>query len=102
MFREEKAIAVGWKELPVDPSKVSDEQLLAALKETYRCSDKKAMVAANQIKEFVDLKQDNMVLICRGYPPNQQKDVHIHGVARVAHFVTSHGGGAIGGSGTTL
>lgn len=83
MFLEENAIAIGWKELPVDPSKVSDPQLLAALKNEFGGPDRSTKAAASQIRRFISLKEDDIVLICRGYAPNQRKDVHIHGIARV-------------------
>lgn len=83
MFLAESVIAVGWSDLPIDPSKVSDARLRAALKETYDYSDKEANVAAIQIRKFVGLKAGDIVLLCRGYTSMQEKDVHIHGVARV-------------------
>lgn len=30
------------------------------------------------------MKEDDLVLICRGYPPNSSVPVHIYGVARIA------------------
>jgi HKD family nuclease len=84
MFQAENVIAVGWTKLPVDPSKVSDEQLRAAIKHTEKVSDQKANVAAGQIRKFEHLQSGDIVVICRGYSSNQAKDVHIFGVARVA------------------
>jgi HKD family nuclease len=84
MFLAESVIAVGWSDLPLNPSKVSDAQLRAALKETYTdYSDREANVASIQIRKFVGLKVGDIVLLCRGYTSMQGKDVHIHGVARV-------------------
>jgi hypothetical protein len=82
-FLAEGAVAVGWSSLPLDPSKVSNVQLRVALKKKYDYSDREAKVAANQIGKFVGLKTGDRVLLCRGYAPVQEKDVHIHGVARV-------------------
>lgn len=84
MFQAENVVAVGWEALPIDPSKVSDAQLRAAIKETYPDDpDKSVDIAAKSIRKFVDLEIDDIVLICRGYTSNQKRDVHIHGVARV-------------------
>ena len=85
MFLAESVIAIGWESLPLDPSKVSELQLQAALTETYPdYSRKAAQVAASNIRRFVGLKVNDIILLCRGYTSNQTKDVHIHGVARVS------------------
>jgi hypothetical protein len=84
MFLAESVVAVGWSSLPLDPSKASAVRLLAALKGEYGFSNGKAKMAARQIEKFVSLKTGDMVLLCRGYTSVQAKDVHIHGVARVA------------------
>ena len=84
MFLAENVVAVGWEALPIDPSKVSDPQLRAAIKETYpKDPDMSVDIAAKSIRKFVDIEIDDIVLICRGYTSNQKKDVHIHGIARV-------------------
>src|SRR4029077_16073322 len=75
--------AIGWNEISLDPSKVSDAQLRVAHKETFESSDNGANRATVQFRNFGDLKRDDIVLICRGYNSTQKKDVHIHGVARV-------------------
>ena len=55
-----------WKQrgLLLDPSKVSDVKLHAALKKKYEYSDREAKIAANQIGKFVGLKMGDMVLLC--------------------------------------
>lgn len=84
MFLAENVVAVGWEALPIDPSKVSDAQLRAAIRETYPDDpDMSVDIAAKSIRKFVDLEIDDIVLICRGYTPNQKKTVHIYGIARV-------------------
>src|SRR4029077_15943180 len=77
MFLEESVIAIGWNEISLDPSKVSDAQLRVAHKETFASSDNEANQSTVQIRNFVDLKRDDIVLICRGYNSTQKKDVHI-------------------------
>jgi hypothetical protein len=74
-------IAVGWSDIPVNPAKVSDAQLQSAIYKTY--GDEDAAGGAKKIRKFVDLQIDDIVLICRGYNSTQQKDVHIHGFAKV-------------------
>lgn len=81
MFLAENVIAIGWAKLDVDPSKVSDVQLRNAIRNTYPDEDAKRV--ATKIKKFVDLKVDDIILLCRGYASEQKKDVHIHGLARV-------------------
>lgn len=84
MFLAENVIAVGWEALPIDPSKVSEARLRAAIKETYPDDrDMSVDTAARTIRKFVDLQIDDIVLICRGYTSTQWKPVHIYGVARV-------------------
>lgn len=80
-FLAESVIAVGWRELQVDPSKVSDAQLRSAITATY--PEEAAAIAATTIRRFVQLREGDIVLLCRGYAPVQERDVHIHGVARV-------------------
>lgn len=84
MFLAESVIAVGWADLPVDPSKVSGEQLRTAIKQTYQNDAKKSVdIAAITIEKFMGLEIDDIVLLCRGYNSIQKKDIHIHGLARV-------------------
>jgi hypothetical protein len=72
---------VGWEAIDVDPSKVTNEELRAALK---AISDKDANGSAAKIRKFVDLEIDDIVLVCCGYSANQKrKEVHIYGIARV-------------------
>jgi HKD family nuclease len=77
----ENVIAIGWSGIKVDPSKVSYPRLRAAIEETYK--DEDANGAANKIKKFVELGIGDVILLCRGYNATQEKDVHIHGFARV-------------------
>lgn len=83
MFLADGVIAVGWSGLPLNPAKVSDVELRGALVKTYTYSERQAQVAATQIRKFVGVKPGDIILLCRGYTSNQDKDVHIHGVARV-------------------
>lgn len=83
MFQAENVLAIGWEDIPVDPSNVSDAELRAALKKTYDYTDKQASVATNNIRKFVGMKTGDIVLVCRGYSSTQKTDVYIHGLARV-------------------
>ena len=80
-FLAESVIAVGWADIPVDPSKVDDDKLRAAIAKTYPDDDVSG--AAKKIRRFVDLKGGDIVVLCRGYAANQSKNVHIYGLARV-------------------
>ena len=80
-FLAESVIAIGWTDIPVDPAKVSDSELRAAIEATYPNTDTSG--AATKIRKFTDMKVGDIVLLCRGYASTQTKDVHIHGLARV-------------------
>ena len=84
MFKAEHAVAIGWSELPLDPSKASVEELRAAMRKTYPdYSERQVEIDSASIRKFVGLKERDIALICRGYTSKQEKDVHIHGVARI-------------------
>ena len=80
-FVADSAVAVGWSDIPIDPSQVSDEKLRGAIRKTYPDDDVPG--AAAKIRKFVEMKEGDIVLVCRGYSPQQTTDVHIHGLARV-------------------
>ena len=79
-FLAESVVAIGWSEIGVDPSKLSDVELRAAINKAYEGWESRA---ASKIKKFVEMKVGDIVLLCRGYAPVQEKPVHIHGLARV-------------------
>jgi putative zinc finger/helix-turn-helix YgiT family protein len=86
-FLNEGVIAVGWSRIEVDPSQVSDAQLIAAIarlypKDQYPDKEDPARIA-RKIRTFVDLAIGDLVLICKGYPGNGNAPVHIYGFARV-------------------
>jgi HKD family nuclease len=80
-FESGNCIAIGWEGLKVDPSKRSDNQLLDALKESH--PDGSPKQALKTIRRFIAMKEGDIALICHGYASNQQKPVHIYGLARV-------------------
>lgn len=83
-FLEEDVIAIGWKELSIDPAEVSHQELISALKSVWDYTARQCSIAANTIREFThDVRPGDMVVISGGYPPNSEKDVYIYGVARV-------------------
>ena len=84
MFQKDKVIAIGWEAIPIDSSKILDKkQLRDLISGTYPSYTKNRVdAAADSIKKFIDLKEDDIVLICHGYNLTQKK-VHIHGFARV-------------------
>jgi HKD family nuclease len=81
-FLANSVIAIGWPDINVNPEGASKEELQEAVKTAYR-AEGDPPGAAVKIKKFVDLKRGDIVLICRGYPPNSSKPVHIRGFARV-------------------
>ena len=80
-FLEESVLAIGWSGIPVDPSVVSDEKLASALKDMY--PNDSVGFSIKKIREFVSLKKDHIVVICRGYSAPNNHPVFIHGLARV-------------------
>ena len=81
-FVSEDVIAVGWEDIDVDPSSATDDELRQAVRDAYP-HDNPSRVA-NKIKKFVNLQEGDVVILCRGYPPNSSADVHVYGIARVA------------------
>ena len=80
-FADEGVIAIGWHRITVRPDVVSRERLESSIKEKYPDDNEKH--GAHTIKKFIDIAVGDRVLICRGYPPNQLKDVYIYGFATV-------------------
>jgi len=62
LFVAERVIAIGWHK--IDPGQ-------------------NAKHAERMIKKFKEIAVGDQVLICKGYPPNQLKDVYIYGFAIV-------------------
>lgn len=82
-FLAEGVVAIGWEELTVDPSQVTDAQLRAALRADFDYSVRQIDFSASTIRKFIDLEEGATILLCRGYTSNQTTDVHIYGFARV-------------------
>lgn len=79
----EGIVAIGWEELSVDPSQVTDQELRSALRADFGYTDRQVDIAASTIRKFIDLEDGAILLLCRGYTSNQRADVHIYGFARV-------------------
>ncbi len=83
-FLAESVIAVGWAEIDVNPSDISEEHLQNAFRTAYpEKAETGVKHAATVIQTFIGLTIGDIVLICRGYPPNSGQPVHIKGFARV-------------------
>jgi len=83
-FQAENVVAIGWPDVDVDPARVSDEELRKAVQRSYRKgSPRAASRIAGKIRSFVEMQENDLVLICRGYPPGSRVDVHVYGIARV-------------------
>lgn len=83
-FLSEGIVAIGWEELDVDPAKVDDSQLRAALKKILD-PEKPGSVdfGVRTIRDFMNLPDGSIVVVCRGLVPKQVKPVHIYAFARV-------------------
>lgn len=83
-FLSEGMVAIGWEELDVDPSKVDDSQVRAALKKILD-PEKPGSVdfGVRTIRDFIKLPNGSIVVVCRGLVPKQVKPVHIYAFARV-------------------
>lgn len=81
LFIEEGVVAIGCPKINTNPLTASEVELrneIARFPE-YRDPD----AAARGLKKFAQLQPGDLLLICDGYAPNQAKDVHIYGFARV-------------------
>ena len=83
-FLSEGMVAIGWEELNVDPSKVGDWKLRAALKKILD-PEKPGSVdfGVRTIRDFINLPIGSIIVVCRGLVPKQVKPVHIYAFARV-------------------
>ena len=83
-FLAEGIVAIGWEQLEVDPSQVDDSRLRAALKKILdRKKPRSVDFGVRTIRDFINLPNGSIIVICRGLVPNQMKPVHIYGFARV-------------------
>lgn len=81
-FMAEQVVAVGWEGLREDPSLLSDEELKKAL---IRNGDNLGGLgrSVKDLRRFIGLNKNDIVLCCRGFNSRYDKPVHIFGVARV-------------------
>jgi hypothetical protein len=88
-------IAIGWEELSVDPSQVSDAQLRTALSRDFDYSKRQIDASAATIRNFINLREGTIIVLCQGYASKQDKPVHIYGFARVTRsFRADHRNGS--------
>jgi len=82
-FIDERVIAIGWEKIGVSPNKVNDAELKSAIRRAYHCSDRVATISARTIKKFVELNENDKILICQGFTSNEDdnKKVHLYGTA---------------------
>lgn len=86
MFERERVVAIGWEAVAIDPSTVDNAELRAAVHTAYPHNKPGADdFAVRTIRDFVELPVGSIMMICRGYTPNQSDDkpVHIYAFARV-------------------
>ena len=83
-FLSEGMVAIGWEALNVDPSKVNDSQLRVALKKILDPRKPGSVgFGVRTIRDFINLPNGSIVVVCRGLVPKQVKPVHIYAFARV-------------------
>jgi hypothetical protein len=83
-FLSEGMVAIGWEELDVDPSKVDELELRAALKKILDPVKPGSVdFGVRTIRDFMHLPNGSIIVVCRGLVPIQVKPVHIYAFARV-------------------
>jgi hypothetical protein len=83
-FLSEGMVAIGWEELDINPSKVGDMQLRAALKKILDPEKPRSVdFGVRTIRDFINLPNGSIVVVCRGLVPKQVKPVHVYAFARV-------------------
>lgn len=81
-FLSEGVIAIGWEDsVQFDPSITGNDAIVKTLKQDY--SDYASKRIAYKIRKFVNLKENDIVIICKGYPNNSHADVYVYGLAIV-------------------
>jgi hypothetical protein len=83
-FLQENVVSIGWNNLKPDPTAMSQSALTVEFEKLYPESRRTAQHAAKTIHTFKDVWHvGDIVIICRGYPPNSKQPVHIYGFARI-------------------
>jgi hypothetical protein len=83
-FQSEGMVAIGWEALGVDPSKVEDSKLRAALKKILDPQKPGSVdFGLRTIRDFMGLPIGSIIVVCRGLVPKQVKPVHIYAFARI-------------------
>lgn len=79
-FKSESVVAIGWESLTINPSFSSLQEIKNEVNKFY--PDKKR--ATGKIYEFShDWTKGDLVILCKGYPPNSSSDVFLYGFARI-------------------
>ena len=77
-------MAIGWEDLDVNPTTVSSHQLREAMTRSFPYYKPRQIdFAINTVRKFIDMPNGSIILICRGYSPNQEKPVHMYALARI-------------------
>lgn len=83
-FLSEGTVAIGWEELGIEPSKAGDLQLRAALKKILDPEKPRSVdFGLRTIRDFINLPDGSIVVVCRGLVPKQVKPAHVYAFARV-------------------
>ena len=85
-FYTNEVIAIGWGKIDISPNNApSERDIWDALKKIpdYGYLEKNPRKVTSFIWNFVNLTEDNNILLCHGYSWNQKKDVRLYGTAKV-------------------
>lgn len=83
-FRRQNMVAIGWEDLNVNPAALALHQLRAAVARSFpHYKPRQIDFAVNTIQKFIGMPDGSIILVCRGYSPNQERPVHIYAFARI-------------------
>jgi len=83
-FLSDSVIAIGWKELNINPLSTSSSTLISKLKQIYDYTDFQAKVNLHTIETFMNkIKPGDMIVISKGYNKVSDREIFLYGLARV-------------------
>lgn len=85
MFEKDSVVAIGWEDIEGDPSRLNEKSFRKLIRRTYpHYKHRSEDFAFNTFRDFIDMPVGSIVMVCRGYAPNQvNTHVHIYAFARV-------------------
>ena len=91
-FLKENVIAIGWTDIVrivsdeqgLEPHEFTYEELHDSAVQWFEEDNRSAKHAATMLHLFSgEFSKGDRIIVCNGYPPNQQDDVHLYGLAVV-------------------